>query len=244
MSAEAQGDAGASLAVQVRNLPALEEAWEMVELQAGDPLFEKGDPGDAFYTLLEGQIDIVAAAEDGQHILLERLSPGQHFGELSLVDGGARVAGAVARTRAKLERLHRDDFLAALPSSTALTEMTIGMMSVRMRRSTEYLDHLTDWARMVAAGEYEGARQAISTVAAAQDDANISRFVSTFNEMVSGVEARETELAETVEALRIEIDRKKHDKQVAAITDSDFFRDLQANARDMRKSIRGDGGDA
>jgi CRP-like cAMP-binding protein len=239
MNADDQAEAARSLAEEVRNLPALREAWELVELEADEPLFAKGDPGDAFYTLLEGEIDIVASAEDGRHILLERLGPGQHFGELSLVDGGARVAGAVARSKARLERLHRDDFLAALPSSPALTEMTFGMMSVRMRRSTEYLDHLTDWARMVATGEYEGARQAISTVAAAQDDANISRFVATFNEMVAGVEARETELAQTVEALRIEIDRKKHERQVAAITDSDFFRDLQANARDMRRSIRG-----
>lgn len=240
MSAEDRKSAAADLAERVRNLPALRSAWETVELESGEALFEKGDPGDAFYTLLEGQIDIVASAEDGRHILLERLGPGQHFGELSLVDGGARVAGAVARGAARLERLHRDDFLAALPGSPALTEMTIGMMSVRMRRSTEYLDHLTDWARMVAKGEYEGARQAISTVAAAQDDANISRFVATFNDMVAGVEARETELAEKVEALRIEIDRKKHDRQVKAITDSDFFRDLQANARDMRRNIRGE----
>jgi hypothetical protein len=41
-------------------------------------------------------------------------------------------------------------------------------------------------------------------------------------------------LKRQLEALKIEIDETKRKKQVSEIADSDFFRELQAKARDMR----------
>ena len=52
--------------------------------------------------------------------------------------------------------------------------------------------------------------------------------------MADKVRQREQSLKRQVEALKIEIDETKRKKQVSEIADSDFFRELQAKARDMR----------
>ncbi len=48
------------------------------------------------------------------------------------------------------------------------------------------------------------------------------------------VEARERKLREQIEALRIEIDEAKRQREVVAITETDYFRYLQENAQKMR----------
>jgi hypothetical protein len=52
--------------------------------------------------------------------------------------------------------------------------------------------------------------------------------------MVSKVYQREQTLRQQVEALKIVIDETKRQMQVNEIAETDFFRDLQQKARDMR----------
>ena len=52
--------------------------------------------------------------------------------------------------------------------------------------------------------------------------------------MARQVYAREQALARQVQTLRIEIDEAKRDREVAQITESDFFRDLKDKARRLR----------
>lgn len=232
----------ADLAARVRALPALAGDWEPVVLPAGALVFDKGDPGDAFYAILEGEVEIFGAAEDGGRIVLERLGPGQHFGELALVDGGQRSAGAMARSEARLERLPRAAFLRALERSPELARMTIDLLGTRMRRSAIYVDHLTRWARAMAQGDYGAARQAIETggrAAGSAGDANVGRFIESFLGVIEAVQARETELRRELQALRIEIDDGKYRRQLSEITESDFFQSLQRDAQRMRARVHG-----
>ena len=60
------------------------------------------------------------------------------------------------------------------------------------------------------------------------------RFVS----MAHEVEAREARLREQVRELKIEIDHAHEARQVAEITETDFFRDLQSRASSLRRIIR------
>ena len=47
---------------------------------------------------------------------------------------------------------------------------------------------------------------------------------------------QEQSLRKEIEELRIEIDAVKRDKQVAEITDSDYFQELQRKAKDIREN--------
>ena len=56
-----------------------------------------------------------------------------------------------------------------------------------------------------------------------------------FERMAAEVYAREQRLRQQVQELRIQIDEAKKDRQVAEITESDYFKDLQKKAKELRK---------
>jgi CRP-like cAMP-binding protein len=71
----------------------------------GDEVIRQGDPGDAFYVIADGQADVV---RDGTPVA--HLGPGEHFGELALIDDAPRAATIVATTPMRLFRLERRGF--------------------------------------------------------------------------------------------------------------------------------------
>ena len=52
------------------------------------------------------------------------------------------------------------------------------------------------------------------------------------------VKKRETQLQHQIEELRIEIDEMKRDRQVAEITETEYFQDLQAQAEELKEKRR------
>lgn len=62
----------------------------------------------------------------------------------------------------------------------------------------------------------------------------IVKLADVFAVMAAKVRQREQSLKRQVEALKIEIDETKRKKQVSQISETGFFRELQAKARDMR----------
>ncbi|MCB0217203.1 MAG: cyclic nucleotide-binding domain-containing protein [Caldilineae bacterium] len=233
-------DATPDLIGQLMGRPELAEAWQELQLAPGAVLFAQGDPGDAFYTVVEGRLEVHAEAADGSRVVLERIGPGQQLGELALVDGGARSAGVSALEPSRLRMLRREDFLEALPRVPALASMVIELLGTRMRRNAEYLGYVSRWARLVTEGDYAGAGTAIQAEAADHADPNMARFVASFADMIQSVQAREAALRQELQQLRIEIDRGKYEQQLAEVTESDFFRSLQSRSRDMRRRIRGE----
>ncbi|MBN1147156.1 MAG: HAMP domain-containing protein [Anaerolineales bacterium] len=60
------------------------------------------------------------------------------------------------------------------------------------------------------------------------------KLATVFNQMAQQVKAREQRLKDQVEALRIEIDTAKTKRQVEEITDTEYFRQLQARVKELR----------
>ena len=71
----------------------------------GEELVRQGDPGDAFFVIADGQGDVI---RDGTAVA--HLAPGDHFGELALIDDAPRAATVVATTSMRAFRLERDGF--------------------------------------------------------------------------------------------------------------------------------------
>jgi sensor domain CHASE-containing protein len=70
----------------------------------------------------------------------------------------------------------------------------------------------------------------------------LAGLAATINQMLDDLQGslqREKQLNETVTNLKIEIDRVRQNKQVAEITESEFFQDLQAKARQIRSKPTG-----
>jgi CRP-like cAMP-binding protein/Zn-dependent protease len=82
-------------------------AW--VSVAPGEVLIEQGAPGDAFYALGTGQVDVVRDDE-----VITTLGPGEHFGEVALLTDAPRNATVIAHTPARVFRLDRHGFTAVV----------------------------------------------------------------------------------------------------------------------------------
>jgi CRP/FNR family transcriptional regulator, cyclic AMP receptor protein len=98
-------------------------AGEMDEqrFMEGATIVRKGEPGETFYVLVEGEAKV--ADENGKR--LAQLIPGDFFGEISLMDGGPRTATVVAETPLTALALSRKDFRSMLEAEP---HVTVGLL--------------------------------------------------------------------------------------------------------------------
>jgi MFS family permease len=92
--------------------PAIEglaAALTPVDLPAGTVLMREGEPGDAYYAIGTGELDVL---KDGH--LVSRCGRGDGVGEIALLRDLPRTATVTARTPATVYRLNREPFLTAV----------------------------------------------------------------------------------------------------------------------------------
>jgi CRP/FNR family cyclic AMP-dependent transcriptional regulator len=78
---------------------------------AGEALFRTGDPGQSMFVVARGAVELFIKDTAGQKIVLTQALPGDTFGELALLDAGARTATATVVEAAELIELDREDLL-------------------------------------------------------------------------------------------------------------------------------------
>ena len=87
---------------------AIVDKLEPVEFMAGERIIAEGDEGDAMYLISSGGGRVVKEVE-GQELMLDNLSEGEFFGEMSLLVGGPRSASVFAATNTEVLRLKSSD---------------------------------------------------------------------------------------------------------------------------------------
>ena len=107
---------------------ALTSASRTVELEAGAWLFEEGDPAGSAYVLRSGRLEVVLT--DG---VVRELGPGSVIGELALITGEPRSAGARARRDATLLELPREAFDSILASDAAAMHTMLTQIANQLR---------------------------------------------------------------------------------------------------------------
>jgi signal transduction histidine kinase len=68
----------------------------LLRFDAGDIIFEEGEPGDCLYLVVEGSVRISKLGRGGNQETLNFINPGNFFGEMALIDGQPRSAQASA----------------------------------------------------------------------------------------------------------------------------------------------------
>jgi CRP-like cAMP-binding protein len=94
---------------------------------AGDDVFRRGDPGDRFYVIGEGE---VAVAPDGRPPAT--LGPGAYFGEIALLREVPRTATVTARTEVELYALEGDVFIAAVTGHAPSADAADAVIASRL----------------------------------------------------------------------------------------------------------------
>ncbi|MGE5148251.1 MAG: Crp/Fnr family transcriptional regulator [Candidatus Eiseniibacteriota bacterium] len=112
-------------------------------LPEGAVLFQQGDEGDALYAVVSGLIRIAVAGEGGKELTLGLMEPGDVFGEIALLDGLTRTAGAQAAADTVLLVVQRAHFLQMLEAEPGLARHIIELLCERLRINT---DRITEYA--------------------------------------------------------------------------------------------------
>jgi CRP-like cAMP-binding protein len=111
------------------------------QLKAGDVLFNEGDTGEIMYLIREGKIKITKG-KGAEEKTLAVLKEGDFFGEMAIIDGSPRSAGAVAVTPVSLLVIDKESFKEK-SSENPLIEYVLETLSRRLRTADEQIRLLT-----------------------------------------------------------------------------------------------------
>jgi putative ABC transport system ATP-binding protein len=84
---------------------------------AGETIIREGEPGEEFFLISEGEVDVIRADHD-----VARLGPGDFFGEVALISGEPRNATVVAIDDVDAYVLGKTDFETALATSQSFRD--------------------------------------------------------------------------------------------------------------------------
>ena len=119
---------------------AVAEKLLLLHVPSGEFIFAEGAPGDAFYMVDRGVVEILSDGPQGRTVLA-RLGEDEFFGEMALLTGKPRSTGARAATHSNLWALYRadfDDLVNRYPSiSLALSKVLSERLAQMDHRFTE-----------------------------------------------------------------------------------------------------------
>jgi CRP-like cAMP-binding protein len=112
----------------------------LTALPTGSILFHQGDGSDGLYVITSGIVRIYLTSEDGREATINLSEEGEVIGEMALLDGLSRSAGAAALTTTELIYIPREPFLALLESSGHLARQIILTLCERLRATNAQVD--------------------------------------------------------------------------------------------------------
>jgi len=110
-----------------------------LKVPAGHTLFQAGDPGDSLFIVRVGQVELFIKDTAGQKIVLTTAESGDMFGELAMLDSGARTATALALNDSELLVLDRDDLMLLFQRKPEAALHMLASLSGLTRKADELL---------------------------------------------------------------------------------------------------------
>jgi CRP/FNR family transcriptional regulator len=113
-------------------------------LEAGEILFQEGDPCRAFYAIRLGRMRLYRATLDGREQVVHQLGAGQTFAEAALLSFGRFPASASAmETPTELVEIGGEPFLRLFREDDRLAAAMIGSLSMRLLSLVERVEELS-----------------------------------------------------------------------------------------------------
>jgi CRP-like cAMP-binding protein len=112
-----------------RQLKQVADLAEIATYMAGATLVKEGEEGDSFFVILTGEAKVQVKGRT-----VNRAIPGDHFGEISLLDGGVRTASVVSETPLTVLLILRPAFQKLLKKDPSLSMQLLRSMARLVRR--------------------------------------------------------------------------------------------------------------
>ncbi|HXV41626.1 MAG TPA: cyclic nucleotide-binding domain-containing protein, partial [Anaerolineae bacterium] len=117
---------------------------KVAEFKPGQIVFHMGEMGDTFYIIEVGEVEVLAPDMGGQAVgVINRLGPGDFFGEIALLRAVPRTATIRAVKPTRLLAINREDFdsvVAKYPSIAHSLAETSGLRLLRDRQIGRRID--------------------------------------------------------------------------------------------------------
>ncbi|MCP5007751.1 MAG: cyclic nucleotide-binding domain-containing protein [Planctomycetes bacterium] len=111
---------------------------ELLTMPKGKVVFNEGDDGDAFYLIRRGRIEVEKYV-DGKKRLLNILSEGQFFGEMSLILKEKRSAAVKVSATAELVKISSDSFIKIVNKDPELKDKLLNIVCERKKTEQQVL---------------------------------------------------------------------------------------------------------
>lgn len=131
----------------------------------------------------------------------------------------------------KLENVDLQIMLENITEHSTYVEAELEEKNELMRLYIEQVGRVTTAAADMEAGHF--VVESLDEVATRSDE--LGQLARVFQQMAREVAAREQRLVAELQQLKVEIDLVKRDHQVAEITESDYFSQLQQKAQALRR---------
>jgi CRP-like cAMP-binding protein len=203
-------------------------------LEAGEVLFNLGDPGEELIIVAQGRLSIYAPSTENPQLIqpIRIFQAGELLGEMALIDRKPRSLSARAEDASHILTLHGDDFRRLLAQNPDIALAVMTGLSDRIRYTTDFLSEVRRWVKLISDGSYQpGAALQPNTHA----DPGLAALAAEFTQMAARVHEREESLRREVTQLRIEIDQSRRKREVEQITGSDYYKKLKEQARNIRR---------
>jgi CRP/FNR family transcriptional regulator, cyclic AMP receptor protein len=116
--------------LSTRHRKRLADSIREARFMEGARVVKEGEVGESFFVIVEGE----AKVENRSGRVVNRLFPGDFFGEISLLDGGARTATVAAETPLVTLELTRRAFRKVLEQEPAVAVKLLAYTAGLLRR--------------------------------------------------------------------------------------------------------------
>jgi CRP-like cAMP-binding protein len=119
-------------------------ASSVEQVEAGQVLFDRGQPARHFYIVVEGQVNLVLYSKSGEEKIVDIIGPGQSFAEaVVFMEGPVYPVSAVAASASKVSRFSNKEYVAILRESPETCLRMLGHLSQRLHMRLREIEYLT-----------------------------------------------------------------------------------------------------
>ena len=108
----------------------------------GEMIVEQGKKTNALFILLNGRARVVSTDSRGREVILATLQPGDHIGEMSLIDNEPHSATVRAEVQTDVLMLGRVEFARCLPENTSMAYAVMRGLVQRLRHADRKIESL------------------------------------------------------------------------------------------------------
>src|SRR4029078_5559610 len=104
--------------------------------------FPPGNPGDALFVIVSGEVKISVPSESGEEAILTTLHEGDVFCELALLDGAPPSAKTAPLVATETVVLPRERFRELVATEPAIRDALLASLAGELRRLTIHVEEL------------------------------------------------------------------------------------------------------